>query len=230
MFISDEGLMLKNAFTGETKAFEDFRDMKCFVDLHQNLEAPERPWYPVLEDTHLLDILDDGLDIHHVLNFYTRFFPVTVSCNAASALVIPRRTIPLMEDGKILLDVDDIPGLEEMYTWLQAENDPAVLKGYLPRLNKIREYVSMEEEAFELDYIWTGWFEDYIKRENPEFADKTAFLRSFDRWALSNPDNSFEGTFHIDWGTFVRASAEHNKLTHKTLPAYPGTDSPAVLP
>ena len=226
MFIAENSLMIENAFTGETKEFEDFQEMLYFLAL-QNMDNEERYWYPVLEDTCLLDI---DHDLQNVMNFYTRYFryfPVMIACNGIHTLVIPGRAIPIIKDGKMLLDLEDIPKFEDQYAWLSAENDPTVLKGYLPRLNKIREIVSLEDEEFELDCIWTGWFEDFIKKENPALADKTAFLRSFDRWAVSYPD-SFEATFHIAWGTFIRAGAEHYEFIHKTLPEYPGTDSPAV--
>ena len=225
MFISDDGLMIANAFTGETKEFELFEDMRDFIMI-QNTDSAERYWYPVLEDTCLLDI---DLDLQGVVDFYTSYFPVMIECNGISTLVIPGNAIPIVKDGKMLLDLRDIPEFEAQYAWLRAENDPAVLKGYLPRLNKIREYVSLEDEIFELDSIWTGWFEDFVKKENPTFAGKTAFLRSFDRWAVTYPD-CFEATFQIDWGTLIRAGVEHYELTHKTLPGYPDTDSPAVRP
>ena len=207
MFIAENGLMIENAFTGETKEFEDFQEMRYFLAL-QNTDNPERYWYPVLEDTSLLDI---DLDLQGVVDFYTRYFPVMIECDGISTLVIPGRSIPIVKGGKMLLDLEDIPRFEYQYAWLRAENDPEVLRGYLPRLNKIRENVFMEDEDFELDSIWTGWFEDFMKKENPELIEKTAFLRSFDREAVGNVD-IFEATFHIDWGTFVRASSEHVEL------------------
>ena len=225
MFISDDGLIIENAFTGERKEFEDFSEMRYFLALSRT-GIQDRYWYPVLEDTSLLDI---DHDLQEVVDFYTNYFPVMIKCDGISTLVIPGRSIPIVKGGKMLLDLEDIPRFEYQYAWLRAENDPAVLKGYLPQLNKIRENVDMEDEEFELFGIWTGWFENFVKKENPAFAEKTAFLRSFDRWAVSDPD-SFEATFHIDWGTFICASAEHYELTHKTLPAYPGTGSPAVRP
>ena len=225
MFIADDGLMIANAFTGETKEFEDFLEMRYFLALSR-IGIQDRYWYPVLEDTSLLDI---DHDLQEVVDFYTNYFPVMIECDGISTLVIPGRSIPIVKGGKMLLDLEDIPQFEYQYAWLRAENDPAVLKGYLPRINKIRENVFMEDEEFELFGIWTGWFENFVKKENPAFAEKTAFLRSFDRWAVSDVD-IFEATFHIDWGTFIRASAEHNKLIHKILPEYPNTDSPAVLP
>lgn len=225
MFVSENGLIIKNAFTGAIKEFEDFQEMRAFLTLSR-MDIQERYWYPVLEDTSLVDI---NHDLQGVVDFYTNYFPVMIECDGISTLVIPGRAIPIVKDGKMLLDLEDIPRFEYQYARLRAENDPAVLKGYLPQINKIWENVFMEDEEFELFGIWTGWFENFVKKKNPAFAEKTAFLRSFDRWAVSYPD-SFEAAFHIDWGTFIRASAEHNKLIHKILPEYPNTDSPAVLP
>ena len=219
---------IKNDFTGQTKEFENYEKMQDLL-LLQRAQSANRPmhWYPVLEKTFLSEIeLDFQFDLQHVVNFYTDFFPVTIECSGISTLVIPGRTIPIVKGGKMLLDLEDIPQFNAEDACLRSENNPAVLKGYLPQINKIRENVFMEDVDFELFGIWTGWFEDFVKKENPALADRTAFLRSFDRWALADPD-SFETTFQIDWGTFFRADVEHYKLIHKILPGYPGTDSPA---
>ena len=222
---------VENAFTKETKEFDTFRDMRDFLLLHHQLSRPEKHWYPVLEDTSFLEFdeyIEGDVPLQGIIDFYTTYFPVMIDCDGIHTLVIPGRSIPVVIGYKMLLDLEDIPRFEAMYAYLRAENDPAVLKEYLPQINKIRENVSMEDVDFELDCIWTGWFEDFVKKENPAFADKTAFLRSFDRWAVT--PICFEENFHIDGGKFLRAVDEHYELIHKILPECPGTDSPAAHP